>query len=1153
MDEKQLVSELSDLVYSLDGNNYGEVIIHIKDLLNKLRANKTPNTLSSVSEIFGDDAVVREILNSYINQNKEGALAGLEDYLLSSVNVLNKNEDSQVMDTNKGDIKIKDVEVVGDGMVKALVELPVKDAAKVLAMIESDEMLGKPVAEDLAKIIISGDKGAEISEELKPVSGRVVQIIDTRTDIDPENFSVSEAKKFNKYLYMFSEAINPEDEALEALAAEQTLAQCCSEEAPVEEGLESPEEIPVRSTIIESNSTLPTVEDVAEASEPASFIDSEMVDAGEDDVVDALDEITGSLAAMPVDNASEALGLIAENVGFSTAEAIQAEVLSLFSEKLADFSRNSWVTDEEVFAAYNVMSNYINNRQNVSFSTTDGLNSVKTFKANFSLASKIIAKEQSNFANVSFLGRVVGFRGSKAAEVAKQFEKNADKLPAVAGRYKRMLEEGAEEIRGLKVERARLLKKLDDPNSWALADNQDLAIVNQQLANARKGFDQTMGELSKIIEKKAMGDKVEEHIAKGLGSTLKDNWGKVALGAGGLVGAGAIGGMALATPASDSFDSVGDDLNYGFSDNGEDMDEDLNEEVEDSEKGEEIAPGVTATTESETMDAVVDVLKELPDTETISEVLSEVAEDVGPEVALAIQLELCKEDSDLAEELAEDFVVSADEVQKAAGVVAKEVQEGPSEESFSNSSKLAHYKRILRNFSILAQDEDTKNSEFVGFDEDSEEDALKQIAAINALKNAGAEEEAEAEEEDLEDEVKEAVAKELVEEDLKDAEIYDGSTEMDEVVDTLLDMPSIKDASDVLVEIEEKVGPEAALAVQSEVLKNDSGLFDALNKEFVLDDGVVKEIYSIVKDYDLDAPKSFSRARSAAFNKYVSNFAAALPAEQKDAIIEEVKKQVMEEMAAGAPVPPPAEGEGMPLPPPEVMAQMPAPVEGAAPVPPAPMPMPMPVPPEQAVAPAPAPVPPVPPAPVPAPAPAEMPPPGALAAPQDLPPIDNPGTQIPVDHQLTPSDIEGVMPPDIAPVIPAMVPPVDPVENPAPMTSESVMESPALPMELPTEAVATSTTGNFHTSAVNAPKYVHLIPQTPSEQLQSTMNPVPPVVNIQQNPMIPAVADPAQGAPLSKEQINKLITDNFSKIRKPANFSSNQKQADIDEYISMMA
>lgn len=1124
--KEELLSKLQEVVFGLDGNNYREGFSKIKDILGQLRGIMDPATLDEVCEVFGNDYTVKEILSNYFVSGKDSLIASLEDYLSASVTALDGDKTDEAdnnssileipnINTENNDMnteaKIKDVEVTEDGMVKALVELPAQEAAKVLTVIDKDKEMGSDVAKELVKLIVDGDPEAAVPESIKPVSGKIVEIIDTKDTIDPNNFSVSQIRTYNKYMYQFSDAVN-EDVGEEALAA---ACAGCVEQPGVEEELDAPDQIPVKSTVVETNSALPGVEDVHDATQPIAYVDSEMVAAGENDTVDALNEITDALGSMEAEPAAEALALVAENTGVPTAEALQGEVLSKANPEFKSFSRNSWMTDREIFAAYSIIAQYVKGQVS-NFSTSSGSQLKEYFYTNFAKAVEIVNGKNANFGTAT--RKLANNFLETAAERIKFANKVLPGLTGEAGKAIQKLELMMAHRDDVLKEIQRIERLTEDAVVKEFGDSVGRNEALNKLRSQLNTLDRSIAALSDEVGK--AGSYAANSIAPSteaakvtVGDFLKQHYGKVGLAGGATAGAGALGGYTL----SESQKAVPglSDEDVGFSESGE----------------EDPLADVSIEDHSDVMDKVVEVVADSGSLEHASELLAEVAEKVSPEVALAIQAEICKEDSKAAKEIADNAIVDEDEVSEALDVIASAIENPEKGENFSESKAKAYW-AIMGNFSdaikeMLEDDEDDDEE-----DEDEDEDSLAE-----------------------------------------DEELVDSDPRMDAIVEKFGELPSVKDAAVLLSEIEEKTGPEVGLAVQSELLKNNSDLFKQVNEEFAMDDDTVKEVYSIVNGFNPEVSFSnFSESRKVMLSKYLRNFAAAMTDEDKKQIVEEVKQEIMQEMAApapdaGAPVPPVGPEGVPPMPPvdpaavppmdpaampvdssavPPMPVPPPAPMDGAPMVPPPPQ-MPVDMPMAPGAVPAPAPVPeqiPVPPAapvpPVPAPDAPVMPPPGMMAAPQVPVSVEQPGTEIPSAPLPGPIDPSGVMRPDINPVVPALtsapapIPPHPYVGN----GEEGVAEVPALPMEMPTEAVATSTTGDFVPGAVNAPKYVHLIQQSPIEQMQATMPPVEPAVG---NPQMPPMDQ------LSDIEKQKAIADNFSRVRKPMNFSSS-KQSQIEQY-----
>lgn len=1073
--KNEILTKLSEIVNGLDGHNYQEGFSRIKDLLGQLRGIMDPTTLDEVCEVFGDDYTVRGILTKYFNSGETSLINGLESYLSSSVSALDSEiEDSpedmyssfttelpnivnteEIENMNK-EASIKDVEVTDGGMVKALVELPVADAAKVLTAVAHEESLGGTVADELAKVIIEGDPKVGLADSLKPIEGKVIQIIDTRSDIKPESFSVSKIRSYNKYMYMFSEAVDP---VVEELASEEC---CTEEECGLEAALEAPEEIPVKSTVVETNSALPTVEAVGEATQPIGYVDSEMVQPGENEAVDALGEISSALGGLEAEQASEALGLIAEKIGPEAAESIQGEVLAKHNPELfSSFSKNSWITDQEVFAAYNVLSNYFSG-QITNFSTESGSALKDRFLSNFASAVELV--------NNSFYGTMV--RRARAAEAKGLFEevmKKSNKQSHDFFFWHKTADDKAKLINDLKLEK----KAIEDAlkKGTGNKNKKDLIAVNEKLQRAREDFDVALNRFEEIAKNANSNIPVTEVSAKagGLMDAISEHPIKSGLLGAGTILAGGLGGAAIANANKPV---AGLDDFEGFS-----------KKMEEN--------GYYFSESSEVMEEVVEKVSSPEVIEGSAELLAEVAEKVSPEVALAIQAEMCKENSNAAKEVADNAIVSEEEVVEALGVI-NDVLENGTQESFSQA-KNVYFQELMANFADIAKDMAESDDE----EDDEKEDEKEKGELVN----------------------------------LEEGDISKESPEMDEVIKKFESLPAVEDAATLLVEIEDKVGPEAALAVQSELLKENSDFFKEINEQIVMDDDVVKEIYSVVNGFNPDAEMNFSEKDMDRYSVYVRNFAEALSDKEKAAIVEEVKNQVMTEMSA--PVHAPEELPVHPVAPegtPELAPEQ-API-----VPPAPA-VPVDVHPAPEAIPAPAPIPAEP---TPAEAPM-MPPPGMAAAPQAPVSVEYPGQFIPPTG-VAPIDAASVERPDIAPVVPGLI--SEPITPPAPFATEAgVADVPPLPMEMPTEAVATSTTGNFTPSAVNAPKYVHMIPQNPIEQMQATMPPVEPAVG---NPQLPPATQ------LSDVEVQKAIVDNFSRARKQVSFSSTKK-SDIEEYTRIMS
>lgn len=1103
--KKEILGRLSEIINSLDGHNYKEGFSRIKDLLGQLRGIMDPTTLDELCEVFGDDYMVRGILTKYFNSGETSLINSLEEYLSSSISALDsKNTDeteevsssfttefpniinTEELENMNKEASIKDVEITEDGMVKALVELPVADAAKVLTEIANDQALGGDIADELAKVIISGDPKADLADSLKPVEDKVVQIIDTRSDIDPANFSVAKVRSYNKYITMFSEAVM--DDAI----VEEVAAECCGD--CQEEELCPPEEIPEKTTVVETNGTLPTVEYAHEASMPISYVDSSMVAPGENEAVDALSEVSTAIGSLEQEQASEALGLIAEEIGPEAAEAIQGEVLSQNNPELfSSFSKNSWITDQEVFAAYNVLSNYFNGNI-TNFSTSEGSKFKERFMSNFSTAISVV----ENFS-----------KGKGLNNALSHFLKKPLSNPNVALTDKTMFWSGISENLSGKIavkeqEVAKLLAKYrntTDPTDKAEA----LFELNQakdQLLAYRQQLSTSLSSLERSLESSAanQAELLSNIPSKGGLSGFMGNHPIIAgttIGTGGA--AAGLYGKSLLDKRNQNMQEINGEFE-GFS-------KKLNE------------AGYYFSDSSEVMDEVVEKVLDTNTIEETAELISEVAERVSPEIALAIQAEACKESSAAAKELADQAIVSEEEIAEALEVV-NDVLENGTQETFS-SVKTSFYKAFMSNFASITKEmiengdidiEDLKELE----DEDDDE-----------------------EDEDGDEESEEVLVN--LEQDGK--EIVQESPEMDEIIEKFESLPAVEDAATLLVEIEDEVGPEAALAVQSELLKKNSDLFEELNSQIILDDDVVKEIYSVVKGFNPEAEMNFSEAGMDRYSVYVRNFAEALSDQDKAAIVEEVKAQIIGEMAGSAPAP---EGE-LPPPPAVPMEEVPPmPAPEAMPLPPIEAPLP----PEATPVPEAMPVPEAVPAPAPAPAPVQempiqeevpsIPPPGMAAAPQAPISVEYPGQFIPPTG-TAPIDAASVERPDIAPVVPNLVSETLPPPSPF-VTEEGVSEIPPMPMDMPTEAVVTSTTGEFTPSAVNAPKYVHLIQQSPVEQMQATMPPVEPAVG---NPQMPPVEQ------LTDVEVQKAIVDNFSRARRQVSFSST-KDSDIEEYQKMM-
>lgn len=1114
--KNELIEKLSEIVNNLDGSNYKEGFSRIKDILSQLRGIMDAATLEEVCEVFGNDSTVVELLSNYFRSGNVSLVEGLEDYLSASISALDaKLEDAEPMTSsftneipnieinteNKesmdAKVKVENIEVADNGLAKMLVELPVQDAAKVLSAVECDKCLGSSVSDGLAQVIIDGDITADVPSVAKPVEGKIMQIIDTRSDMDINSFSVARIKSFNKYMLMFSEAVDP---IMDTAVIEEELG--------VEAALEAPDVIPVKSTVIETNSALPAVEDVTEATTPVSYVDSEMVAPGENETVDTLNEVTSALAELPVEPASEALALVAEEVGPEAAEAIQGEVLAKAApEVFSSFSKNSWITDVEVFAAYNVVSNYLNGHVH-NFSTEVGSVLKDRFMALFSIASEAI----QNFGRGVFIGR----NGRRAEKLSSSLNKLDDEARSAFEGLELQARASADEIRALKKRRDKIQEEMrdlerrygvsdkrinsgeiDPSTNKGVADyvtlGEDLKNIESKLSTRRSEFSSMLDDIEaglKTATAPEAGNVAQAAAVSGLekagiGAFIKAHPFKSGIAAATLGGAGVLGGMTLEKSKAPV---EGLDMYEGFSDKSEEIDAEVTED-------------------SPVMDEAVEELLDVDNIEESAELLAEVAERVSPEIALAIQAEMCKEESPVAAELADGSVVLEEEVEEALDVI-KDVKENGTTETFSDKKAL-NYERFLKNFAVILEDIEDEDE-----DEEDEEEAKGELINLD--------------------------------------EIETESPEMDAVVKKFEELPTVHDAAVLLTEIEEEVGPEAALAVQSELLKSDSEMFKAINDEIVMDHDVVKEIYSIVNGFNPDANiESFSEHKNSRVKVYIRNFAEALSPEEKQMIVEEVKSQVMGEMLPpppvgpeGAPVPVdalppvppsvPVGPDGLPLPPPHGVMPGPAPV-------PAPMP------PVADVAATPAPELPAPPAPVepvvvePAPA---IPPPGAMAVPPQIVNVEQPGVQIPTAP--IPIDTAGVERPDIAPVVPGLM--VEPPPPPAPFMEDigAPSEVPPMSMDLPAEAVITSTTGDFAPGAVNTPKYVHLVQQTPVEQVQAQMPPVPPAVSA-------PIAQSPQQQMMDDLQAQKAIAEHFSRARRQvANFSQTKESA-IEAYKRAMA
>lgn len=1103
--KKEILGRLSEIINSLDGHNYKEGFSRIKDLLGQLRGIMDPTTLDELCEVFGDDYMVRGILTKYFNSGETSLINSLEEYLSSSISALDgeKSDESEEVSSSfttefpniinteelenmNKEASIKDVEITEDGMVKALVELPVADAAKVLTEIANDQTLGGDVADELAKVIISGDPKADLADSLKPVEDKVVQIIDTRSDINTESFSVAKIRSYNKYITMFSEAVM--DDAI----VEEVASECCGD--CQEEELCPPEEIPEKTTVVETNGTLPTVECAHEASMPISYVDSSMVAPGENEAVDALSEVSTAIGSLEQEQASEALGLIAEEIGPEAAEAIQGEVLSQNNPELfSSFSKNSWITDQEVFAAYNVLSNYFSGNI-TNFSTSEGSKFKERFMSNFSTAISVV----ENFS-----------KGKGLNNALSHFLKKTMSSPDVGMTDKALFwREISENLSGKIAAKEQEVAKLSSLWEKAATGNdkdrlfRELKNAKEQLLAYRQQLSTSLTSLERSLDDSVISsaEMLSNIPSRGGVAGFMGNHPIIAgttIGTGGA--AAALYGKNLLDKRNKNMQEINGEFE-GFS-------KKLNE------------AGYYFSDSSEVMDEVVEKVLDTNTIEESAELISEVAERVSPEIALAIQAEACKESSSAAKELADQAIVSEEEIVEALEVI-NDVLENGTQETFS-SAKTSFYKAFMSNFASIAE-EMIENGDI----------------DVEDLKDLDEDDDEEEEDEDEGEEI-------LVNLEQDGKEIVKESPEMDEIIEKFESLPAVEDAATLLVEIEDEVGPEAALAVQSELLKKNSDLFEELNSQIVLDDNVVKEIYSIVKGFNPEAEMNFSEAGMDRYSVYVRNFAEALSDQDKAAIVEEVKAQIIGEMAGSAPAPAP-EGE---LPPPPAV-----PVEEVPPMPaPEAMPLPpveAPVPPMAPPAPEAMPIPEAIPAPESVPAPVQempiqeevpsIPPPGMAAAPQAPVSVEYPGQFIPPTG-TAPIDAASVERPDIAPVVPNLVSETLPPPSPF-VTEEGVSEIPPMPMDMPTEAVVTSTTGEFTPSAVNAPKYVHLIQQSPVEQMQATMPPVEPAVG---NPQMPPVEQ------LTDVEVQKAIVDNFSRARRQVSFSST-KDSDIEEYQKMM-
>lgn len=1175
--KEELISKLYDVV-----NNIGDKseLSKISEILTELRsADFSEADMESVSEVFGYDPTVDEYLNEYFVLGDEQSLPDLEDYLSESLFAFDKEsiehlEKTEDKKNNMKDIasnaEIKDVDVSEDGVLKAIIEIPAADAAKILTEVDSSEELGSDIADELISLIVSQKPDVELSPKLKPVSGKIIKIIKSSDEIDPNRYSFSKMKTHNKYAIKFSQAL--EDKVVEELAEEQVAEEAAAaeeEKEAVEKAAQVPTEqikameqaealnnadpsilteelkptgIPVKSSLVEANSTLPKIEDVvaANAVAPSSYVDSSIAEYADTKEVQALDEMTDALISVGPEAASEALGLMAENVDFSTAEIIQSEVLKKIEPALfSSFADKSWISDCELFSCYNVLRAYLGNKVK-SFASQEGVNSKKVFQNNFSMAGVLMKRNESkknkNFSKTT-LGeralRSINLKNSYAHKLSNGLLEDAETRRNLAKIYKKS-NISAAEIELLKAQRA-------------VESGEKRLDLEKRLVRARDEYDKLLDQADELLADKVVPEAVDAGISAGekramLHAAIKNaTIGGLGIG-GGYLAHDVVSSRNEPLPGfSDDFGA--DEFEFSNSSSMDDVqainagseiegvparnlkeeeaeitEKALDKGLEEQEKQsdaiiqqsileDEAKDVIDEASPEETMKAIVEVLKE-ESPEVAAAVLTEIADRVGVETAVAIQAEIGKDVSEEAAKVAEDATVKVEDVDAAAEIVKEASENGIDEKNFSDA-KMKAYNFFCHNFSDIIE---------------------------GAIEKA-----------------KEEKAEEL----LKDVEVSeedDGT--MEKVVEGIKELPTIKDSADCLAQIDEECGPEVAVAIQSELLKDDSEFFKKVNEEAMIAVDAVAKALKIVEEFKSgDKPESFSSVeQTGKWKKYVVSFADALPQKEKDKLIAEVKEQILKEIGAGEEeteeekqeeAAPAVVPEGLPVPPvpepgivpPQEAAPAPEVLQAAAAA--------QGIPPEvaaQAIA--------------------------AQAVPQPqvpVPPGIGPGmSQIPVNvieqgyapiQQPTATslpDTSGLMSYDFQPSFDALVPPQPRAVTNSLLTAgeqanPGIDNLPPLPLMQPEAPVLTSTTGAFVPGENQAPAYVHVLP---------TPEAASPVVAAQQTVIPPQTSmgmGMPQPAPMTEDAIaRKAIMESFSKAKSPMYFSAGQKGSAKEEYQKIM-
>lgn len=331
INNKDTLDKISTLVEGLSEENYDKSMVELKNLLSRLSFDS--EVMSKLEEIFGYDPEMSRRLRLYLS-GTPSELEGIYSYLKHSLGIMeqNKPESSGTTDVTTPD---GTNETPKTNIVEEFKTLPNGDKAKIITAVTTK--VSPEIGTEMLKLVTGEVVSPEEPNLTK--SKQVIDIIEQKDSIDPENFSEDELKIYSDCMDKLSNV--KDDENL----------------------------YPIVDTLIQ----------------------------GEHPYSDQVTRIKSCLENMDVDQASFALAKIGAETRVEVSDALFAEVFADTNEQCKNFSESAVVYGTEIGKAEEIVNSLFSEEGNATNFSEVEQELYNRYTNNFSYMENELNNDAVNF------------------------------------------------------------------------------------------------------------------------------------------------------------------------------------------------------------------------------------------------------------------------------------------------------------------------------------------------------------------------------------------------------------------------------------------------------------------------------------------------------------------------------------------------------------------------------------------------------------------------------------------------------------------------------------------------------------------------------------------------------------------------------------